>query len=508
MVDQLAAKWLEHAAEIGVPTPNFDRLRQRGVSFSRAISSNPVCMPARATLATGLTTRQHGVLQNGYQLDPAIPTFMRCLQQAGWSTGAFGKVHVRPHYAGLYPDYRQYGFDTTCITEDARLGEWIDWVQREHGEHLDAALSTIWAEGLFTMDGAPEHIKALYGRWRRARDSKPWVNPAYPDARPHAYVLPLPEEVSQTAWITQQALRWLAEADGPLLAHISYVQPHSPFTPPEGYLSRVDAQRLAAPIEATWKNDPDGPRILREKARNAGNEWRFHRQLYMADLTHLDEQLGKVVAALEAAGRLDNTYLIFLADHGEMLYDHDLFAKGPMHYDACVRVPLVIAGPGLDRGVTCDRFVQLEDICPTVLAMAGVDQPMLPARNPYNDADGASPSTTLPGRSLLPLCQGSQGFRGEAVREWRQWAYCESYAGAFAGWPRTIRTERHRYTFYPQGTGEQLFDLEADPDEMTNLNRDPAHAKVRQDLRDRLLESVILQDHPNPTRDLFSLGVH
>ena len=90
MVDQLSAKWLEVANTGVCPTPNIDALRRRGVSFSNCITSNPMCCAARATLATGLTTRQHGVLENGYQLDPQLPTFMRVLQEAGWRTGALG----------------------------------------------------------------------------------------------------------------------------------------------------------------------------------------------------------------------------------------------------------------------------------------------------------------------------------------------------------------------------------------------------------------------------------
>jgi arylsulfatase len=118
MVDQLSAKWLEAASTGICPTPHIDRLCQRGVTFTNAITSNPVCMPTRATIATGLTTRGHGVLENGYQLDPTIPTFMQALCKGGWRTGAFGKVHFHPHFAGLHPDYRPYGFDVTDIMQD------------------------------------------------------------------------------------------------------------------------------------------------------------------------------------------------------------------------------------------------------------------------------------------------------------------------------------------------------------------------------------------------------
>ena len=144
MVDQLSAKWLETARRGVCPTPNLDRLAGRGVTFTHAISSNPVCCPTRATIATGLTTRGHGVLENGYDLDPKLPTFMQALQRAGWRTGAFGKVHLRPHFAGLYPDCHPYGFDVTHMTEDSRGGEWLEWVEKNYPEHFDTVLATVW----------------------------------------------------------------------------------------------------------------------------------------------------------------------------------------------------------------------------------------------------------------------------------------------------------------------------------------------------------------------------
>ena len=148
MVDQLSAKWLEAGV---APTPNIDRLRARGTTFTRTFANNPLCCPARATLATGLTVRGHGVLQNGYELNPALPTFMQLLQGAGWRTGAFGKLHLISHYHTLRPDYRPYGFDVVHNTEDPRAGAWLDWVEREHPEHYDAALSTVWATDIPEM---------------------------------------------------------------------------------------------------------------------------------------------------------------------------------------------------------------------------------------------------------------------------------------------------------------------------------------------------------------------
>jgi len=209
-----------------------------------------------------------------------------------------------------------------------------------------------------------------------------------------------------------------------------------------------------------------------------------------------------VVAALDEAGRRDTTYLIFLSDHGELLLDHGFTGKGERHYDACVRVPLIVAGPGVERGATCDAFVQLEDICPTVLELAGLPYPEPTVMGPYHRGRPAA----LPGRSLVPLCQG------RVPPDWRDAAYIESYNNIRGSepmdWARTVRTRDWRYTLYPAGTGEQLFHLSDDPDETKNLAFEPRVAHVRQRLRDRLLELVVLQDYPHTPRERFALGVH
>ena len=507
MLDQLSAKWLEGQAAGVVPTPNLDRLKARGTSFARCITSNPLCCPARATLATGLTTRGHGVLQNGYELDPAIPTFMQLLQRAGWRTGAFGKLHFHAHFHGVHPDYRPYGFHVVHNTEDPRAGEWLDWVQAQHPEHVEAALATIWASAIPELQHYGPDAIDLGARIRQIRKDFPWATHAHPANTPGQYTLPFPEPVSQTAWITRHALDFIRDTppDEPLLAHISYVQPHSPFCPPAEHMARVDPSRIPPPVAPEWLDDPRQPTCFTgsEGARRAiPDDWRRSRHYYFADLAHLDDQLGKVVAALEAAGRWDNTLLVFLADHGELLLDHGFSGKGERHYDACIRVPLVIAGPGLAAGRTCDAFVQLEDLFPTVLDAAGLSAPEPPVLGPYHR--GAAEA--LPGRSLLPLC------RGQRPDGWRDAAYAESYnniaRSTLSDWARTLRTADWRYTLYPGGHGEQLFRLADDPDETRNLAADPAHAAVRRDLRDRLLDLIIRQDYPHSPRERFALGVH
>lgn len=505
MLDQLSAKWLEAAMGGVCATPNFDRLRARGTTFTNAISSNPLCTPARATLATGLTSRQHGALQNGYCLDPSIPTFMRALQGGGWRTGAFGKVHLHPQAAGGDDRVRDRGFDVAHITEDPRSGEWLEWIEREHPAHYEAALATIWgwSHPRFRQYG-PGKID-LGERIRRLRESFDWTSPEVPDATQLFYALPFPEPLSQSAWITRQAIEFLRQTDpaAPLYAHVSYVQPHAPFCAPAECFADVDPARIPEPIDPTWIDDPlrpagfcDDHRIFPERPAH----WRQLRHCYFADIVHLDRQLGLLTDAIAQAGRAENTYLILLADHGEMLLDHGFRGKGNRHYDACVRVPLIVAGPGIAAGAACERFVQLEDLFPTVLEMAGLAPPAakVAGRNLKEHPD------VLPGRSLLPLC------RGESPEAWRDDAYVESYSDVTNAlpihWARTVRTARYRYTCYAAGGGEQLFDLSADPDETVNLAAAASHRRVRRDLRDRLMERIILQDYPHPPRGLFAHG--
>jgi choline-sulfatase len=506
-MDQLSARWLERADGV-VPTPNFDRLRRMGVSFTTAITSNPLCCPARATMATGLTSRQHGVLENGYILDPRLPTFMRALQDAGWRTGAFGKLHLRPHGEGVHHDYRQYGFDVVQNTEDPRAGDWLDWILEEHPEHAEAALATIWPSWIPELENYGPEGDDLATRIKKLRETFDYSTPDYPEGHAWQHELPLPGELSQTEWVTRHAGNFIngTQEDQSFFAHVSYVQPHGPSCPPKGYLERVNPDAIPDPLPAEWREDPNAPEYLRciEGSFSEFREGiREKRQLYFADIAHLDEQVGRLMEALERVGRLEDTFVILTSDHGELLGDHGVRAKGEKHYDACIRVPLYVAGPGLQQDVECEQIAQLEDICPTILDAAGASLPPRPVRRGLGHQIDEVPR--LPGRSLLPLC------RGDAVQDWRDAAYCESYnnlrSNHYRQWARTIRTARYRYTYYPEH-GEQMFDLQADPGEQHNVVADHDYADVRRDLRDRLMDLVILQDYPKTERNLYKFNVH
>lgn len=510
LLDQCSAKWLEIAESHNVcELPNLRALQAMGTTFTRCYSSNPLCCPARATLATGMTTRQHGLLQNGYSLDASLPTFMKALQGGGYHTAVAGKVHLHPHREGVYPDYRPYGFDESYNTEDPRLGNWLDWVRETHPEHYDAALMTVWTGQQPELDEPYDHTgKTLRQRLSELLEER-GIRGRFED------VLPFPQEISQTNWITGHALGVRQRVQGkPLFVQVGYVQPHGPFTPPPGYLRRVNAENIPEPLPASWLEDDHRPWTYRQRGPKPTEGWRDLRSLFFADLCHLDDQLGRVMQAQRDAGRFEQTYFIFTADHGEMLLDHRLRGKGCWHYDACVRVPLTIAGPGVRAGQVREAFVQLEDLAPTIHEMAQAPKPELTCRHePFRRAHGSIPA--MHGSSLMPLLRGEPTPRG-----WRDSAYCESYNALGSAdpreWSRTTIDHAWRYSVHgnqwgengPQPGGEQLFNLAEDPNEQRNLAADADHRSILHGLRERLMHRIILQDAPGVLRGLHSLGVH
>jgi len=436
---------------------------------------------------------------------------MKTLQTAGWRTGAFGKIHFYPFDSEYYPypDYRECGWDVVHNTEDNRTGEWHDWIEKEHPEHYDAMLATPanWTPQLPYYDSYGEGKVNLTERMRRAKEKMAWSEGDDGGLKTRTegyYPLPSPEEISQTNWIAARALDFLDEtpADQPLYTHISYVQPHPPFHPPERFLEMVNEDLIP---------DPIGYGTDHWNGLDMVPNWRYYRKLYFADFMHIDEQIGIILERLEQTSRLGHSYVVFTSDHGEMLMDHNRDGKSANHYKAVIRIPLIVAGPGVIRGSTCDLFVQHEDICPTIL---DVDDTLLDHHPRILSRRGvANDYPIFSGRSLMPLC------RGEMLTDWRQSAFSESFGNLCESpfhelvmkfpWKETLRNREFRYSVTPgRDEGEELFDLTRDPDELVNVVHDPAYQQTRQQLMKEMMHRAMLQEFPLPPRDLLVIGAH
>lgn len=479
MCDQLRWDYLSCYGHAELATPNIDKLAQRGVRFDAAYVQSAVCVPSRMSYYTGRYVCSHGSTWNYVPLSLVQNTLGDFLKGAGLEAVLAGKTHVIPDKLGL----QRFGLEP------------------------DSALGTYYLHGGFNeMDrydghGSPgtESGYADYLRKNGYDSDDPWsdfVIGATDEKGSFAdgWLLRnahLPARVdrrhSETAYMTDRALDFIREkGEQPWVLHLSYIKPHWPLMAPKPYhdmYRHVDTGPIISPSAETAAPHPvlRAYREAHEDCLSYGNEEvvRHVRPTYMGLIKEVDDHIGRLAAELESMGRLDDTLIIFCADHGDQLGDHGLGEK-ELFYEQAVRVPFIVVDPresaDATRGTAEGRFVESIDVLPTMLDALG-----LPV-----------PDHLLEGRSLLPL------LRGEQVRGWRDCVFSElDYAFRDArvllqrkpdecyAW--MVRDARWKYIHY-QGLRPQLFDMSADPQEIHDLGEDPAYADVRSAMKDRLAD--------------------
>lgn len=420
-------------------TPNIDRLRAAGTTFPNTFSNCPICMPTRFTWTHGLYASQGaaGLLDNAHDWPTDLPTLPRHLQAAGHHTALIGKLH---RHAGLsrrslledHEATRAFGFDDLLEVSGKSLALWYDcaWTRhlRERGL-WETYVRDIAARG-------DEFGKSLRG------------DPSV-----------LPDEDHVDAFLATQAERWLlGRTDArPFYLHASLCGPHFPVDPPE---------RLRRCFAAEAMPDPEG---VDDPGLRAA--WRERRAGYAALVAHVDEQIGRIVDALEKSGRGRDTLIVLCSDHGEMVGHRNLPNKGTP-YDTSIRTPVTFVLPGvIPANERLGALVEAVDLPVTLAEAAGL---AAPAR--------LFPGT--PGRSLWGLLT-----RGTDAAP-RRVAYAEAFSGRRA-W-RMVRDQRHKLVVHAEG-GDELYDLEADPWELDNLADRGAHDAVRRRLERELLG--VLTEH-------------
>ncbi|MDH4179262.1 MAG: sulfatase-like hydrolase/transferase [Armatimonadota bacterium] len=485
-----------------IRTPNIDRLAAEGVAFQRAYVANPLCMPARATLFTGRTPRGHGVRTNGIPLDRSVPTMTEGLRQAGYVTHAVGKVHLTPFEA---PN----GYDV----------EEMDPAERPECRQL-------WEAGRVTSLPRPyfglERVEFAggHGSWAWG-DYVKWLNEAHPEGArllsPEAgrktasgaeqsWVSAIPEELHCSTWVGDRAISFLerqARQDQPFFLWCSFPDPHHPYCPPEPWASMYDRSEMPMPTRREGELDdlpPHYARAFREavqlSGRRAATKIGDEQLREIVALTYgmvslVDKNVGRVIEALTRTGQRDNTVIVFMADHGDMMGDHWMLNKGPFHFDGLLRVPFIWAWPErFAAGVKTEALASQLDFAPTLLDLAGVPVPegFVPRRAEAPEQMGA-----WPGHSLRPLLEGESVSIRDAVLVEND----EDYLGLRL---RTLVTERYQLTIYGGQDYGELFDLEQDPGQLRNLWDSLEHQGVKADLHRRLLHEVVESDSALPRR--------
>lgn len=308
----------------------------------------------------------------------------------------------------------------------------------------------------------------------------------------------LPEELHPTAWTGETARRFIQTYDRsePFFLKVSFARPHSPYDPPRRFMDLYRTAALPPAVVGDWaaryapRSGPDN-NIWHG---DMGAETVQHsRAGYYGSVTHIDEQIGRILETLESRGVLDRTLIVFTSDHGDMLGDHHLWRKS-YAYDASARIPMILRCPesyaGASRGQTVSHPVELRDILPTLMEAAG--------------APGAE---TLDGRSLLQLARGeSDGWR-EVIDLEHDICYDPSNH-----W-NALTDGRMKYIYHAQHGIEQLFDIERDPHELKDLAGDTSHADTLRLWRARLTEHLAVRGEPfvrhgelvpRPERHLYS----
>lgn len=400
-----------------IQTPNLDRLVREGTAFTRAVSPNPVCVPSRAEILTGAAGFRNNVWPGpGRGFAPGLSYWPQTLAKAGYHAWYVGKWHSpgTPQSVGYLETDGQF------------VG-----TPGPHPRTLDPRGKEITGYGGWMFKTDEGRLLADKGK-----GLSPRTDPEIADA----------------------AVRFLNRRPArPFFLHVNFTAPHDPLLPPPAQRDRYP--RLPLP-----------PNFMPEHPFDHGNArgrdellWPFPRTedgvreelgLYYAMISHLDAQVGRILAALDATGQAGRTVVVFSSDHGLAIGSHGLRGKQNM-YEHTVAVPLVFRGPGVPRGERRHAQVYLRDLFPTTCEMAGVPVP-----------------PGLDGRSFLPV------LRGEAKK------LHPAAFGYFGDSQRMVRTDRWKLISYPKVGKVQLFDLADDPHELKDLSAE--RAALVADLRERL----------------------
>ncbi|MCP4404290.1 MAG: sulfatase-like hydrolase/transferase [bacterium] len=414
-------------------TPTLDQLAANGVLFNQAYSATPTCIPARRALMTGTTARTHGdrVFNQHLEMAPNLPTMPQVFRKAGYQAYAVGKLHV-------YPQRNRIGFDEVILNEEGR-------------HHLDGGKDDY---ELFLEHEGYAGQELTHAMGNNVYQTRPWH---------------LPEFYHPTHWTVREMCRVIQRRDPtrPAFWYCSFVGPHPPVTPLRDYLDIYRDRGIDKPPIGTWaQNFDDLPYALKlhqQRKLGPGDAQAIQaaRMAFYAQCTHIDHQIRLLIGTLWEEDLLDNTIIMLTCDHGDMLGNHNLWAKTLM-YEGSAKIPMILQ-PTADYARTGhhrvdSRLAELRDVMPTLLDLCDIPIP-----------------ETVEGYSLV----------SEQRREYLYGEHNENDEAT-----RMIRTDRYKLIWYPVGNRLQLFDVDNDPQEMQDLSGEPGYGDVRARLTELLIENL------------------
>ena len=430
-----------------VETPNLDRIASEGVRFTNCVTTSPVCIPTRLSLATGLYPHNTGVWDNmNHQMPAETPTWMQAVRDAGYRTSLFGKSHLHPHNGDLREReglMHAYGLDDVNEIGGPRASAKVL-------SHMTAAWE---AKGLWD---------AYRADYRERFSTKPHL------VRPSTLGL----EDYADVYVGQRAKEYLQNYDReePWCCWVSFGGPHEPWDTPEPYASMYNPEKMPPAIPRQSAGNRPRGHLDRLMARvnpsfEPGEIGRL-RANYAGNVTLIDDQIGEILAAIEGRGELERTVIVHTSDHGEMNGDHGLIYKSNF-LNGAVRIPLLVRipeGSGLETplaGTICESPVEWIDIGPTLVELSG----------------GELEHRQF-GKSLCPvLAAPEMTHRDFAISEIQGEIMLLNQE-----WKAALNSDGDIYL---------LFNLENDPNETENLAGKPEVADVETGLRLQILERLM-----------------
>jgi arylsulfatase A-like enzyme len=498
-----------------VETPNVDRLANEGVRFEHAYCQSPVCTPSRASFLTGRYPRTTRCRQNGQTVPDDETLVTRRFAEAGYNCGLVGKLHLGP--------------------ADPTSGKAI----RHAEERIDDGYGVFhWSHSSHQNSPGNEYRADWLAERGVDLELTPYEGSDY-------VFTSVPAEYHQTTWCAEKAVNFIEQAtepyeptdfedpaDEPWLLSVNVFDPHVPFDPPEAYLERYLDELDEIPLpdheageladKPLFQRDPPGAADEDQfpfEAMSEGDH-RLIRAAYYAMVDLIDDAVGRMLDALERTGQREDTLVVFMSDHGEMLGDHGLYLKGPFFYEEAVRMPLVLSWPDRIReGVTSDALVELADLAPTLLDAAGIDHhdgmqadSFWPLLTGERDADTHRDSVYCEYYHALerPGFYGPDADSG-VDSEFHRWFETTDVKPRFHDelsrqenavlpYATMVRTAEHKLVHcHSLETGE-LYDLEADPGEHDNRYGDPEYREIQLELFAKLSNRMAQTVDPLPQR--------
>lgn len=413
-----------------IRTPALNSLVEMGISFTRAYTPCPVCVPARFSMMTGLMPHKTGCVDN-QTMPSGFTSFMQILSEVGYQTHGVGKMHFTFKDEG---DMALWGFESRDTSEEISGAKRDDFI-------------------ISLKEAGYGYVKDPHG------------------VRSEMYYIPqpsqLPARLHHTTWVVDKSIEFLEHRDKsrPFFLMTSFIKPHPPFESPTPWNKLYRAPEMPLP-----KRPKDWENLItywnkyqnRYKYRDQGiddNLIRTIKAAYYATISFIDYNVGRLLRYMKERGLMENTLIIYTSDHGEMLGDYNCFGKR-CFFDPAVRIPLIMYYPGCQGGSLCDRLVSLIDILPTFLQYVGIEPPM-----------------HYEGKSLIDVAGGCSD---------RDTVYGQFQQGEFGMYMAV--TQRYKYIYSAPDNKEWLFDLKLDPEETRNKAYNPMYKHITEKMRHSIID--------------------